>query len=106
MDNLKKLVNLGFGAWSLTCEKIEQAADELIKRGKINCEEKKKYVDELIGKIEDQKKEIENKIQSIVSETVKKFKYAKQEEIDFLKAEVEKLKQQITDIKKAQQKDN
>ena len=102
MDNLKKLVNLGFGAWSLTCEKVEQVADELIKRGEIASEEKKKYVDELIGKIEKQKKEIEDKIQSVVSDTVKKLKYAKQEEIDSLKEEIEKLKEEIKNLKKAQ----
>jgi len=106
MDNLKKLVNLGFGAWALTCEKVEQVADELIKKGEIASEEKKKYVDDIIDKIEAQKKEIETKIQKIVSDTLKKLKYAKQKDIESLKAEIEKLQNEINGLKKAQDENN
>lgn len=101
MDMLKKLVNLGFGAWDLTREKLEGTANELIKRGEISSEEAKKFVDELVEKAESNKKELDTRIQKIVENTLNKMHIPTQSEFDELNKKVDALTAQLKALKKS-----
>jgi len=95
MDQLKKLINLGFGAIALTKEKITALVDDLVKRGEVSSQDSKKYMDELIAKLEENKKEVEEKIEAMVQATLKKLDIPVRSEIAALKTELESLKKEI-----------
>ncbi len=95
MEFLKKMVNLGFGALSLTREKVEKMVDDLTKRGELSTEEGKKFVEELLTKIETSKNELESKVESIVEKTLEKLKIPTRSEVDALKTELDKLAKKV-----------
>lgn len=70
MDIIRKAVLLGLGMISLTREKAEELADDLIKRGEIESAEKFKAVDTLLKAADKQQKELETKIAATVQKIV------------------------------------
>ncbi len=95
MDQLKKLINLGFGAIALTKEKVTELVDDLVKRGEVSSQESKKYLDELIAKLETNKKEVEAKIEEMVQATLKKLDIPTRTELNLLRQELDELKKEI-----------
>ena len=70
MDIVRKAVLIGLGMISLTREKAEELADDLIKRGEIASAEKFKAVDALLKEADKQEKELEAKIAGAVQKIV------------------------------------
>ncbi len=70
MDMFEKLINLGFGAFSMTKEKAEKLMDEMVERGEINREEAKKTLENIISKGEEQR----DQFRSMIREEMDKFK--------------------------------
>ncbi|MEW6535398.1 MAG: phasin family protein [Candidatus Auribacterota bacterium] len=99
MELIRKMVNLAFGAWSVTREKVEQTADDLIKRGEISSEEAKKFVDEMLSKIEESKKEIDIKIENIVEKTLQKMHVPSRSEVEQLQTQLTEVKEELKALK-------
>lgn len=105
MDIIRKAMLMGLGLISLTREKAEAFADELIRRGELAREEKFKMVDNLLKEAQQQKEEltvkIKENVQKIISEmglvTKKEFEeiLKKQDEIE---KKIEKLVKRIVSV--------
>lgn len=89
---LKDILYLGAGAAFMTKEKLEELRKELVEKGKMTQEEGKQFVDELLQRSEDVKGDIEKKVKEAVDEQMKKMNIATLNDIDELRAEIEKLK--------------
>ena len=70
MDTIKKTMYLGLGALSLTKEKAEAVADDLVKRGEMNAKDRVKMVEQLLKEGKTQKGMIEEKVSALVQKTM------------------------------------
>lgn len=103
MNALDKLLNLGIGAYALTREKIEKATDDMIRRGEMSREEGKAYVEDVLKRMETNKREIETKLETFVHDTVHKLSLPTHSDVEALRCEVETLKKEIAALKAEQE---
>jgi polyhydroxyalkanoate synthesis regulator phasin len=90
-DIINNAVLAGNGLTSLTHEKAEEFAKELIKRGELSENEKSKFVKEALDQSEKAKTEIGEKIEKTVETIVSKMNIPTRIEFDELKGMVEEL---------------
>ncbi|MCZ7381531.1 MAG: phasin family protein [Candidatus Methanoperedens sp.] len=90
-EMLKKMGLFGIGVIFLTKEKVEEFAQEIIKKGEMSKEEAEKFVKEVLSEKEKQAKELEDKIDERVKENLKKSGVAMKSDITALEKKIEKL---------------
>jgi polyhydroxyalkanoate synthesis regulator phasin len=96
MSVIKNIMLLGWGVASLTREKVEEAVEELIKRGEIASADRAKAIDELQQKAQAAAAEIRKIVDERVEAVGKKFR--RDEELRRLEAEVEDLKAKLKSL--------
>jgi polyhydroxyalkanoate synthesis regulator phasin len=99
MSVIKNIMLLGWGVASVTREKVEEAVEELIKRGEIASADRAKAIDELQQKAQAAAAEIRKIVDERVEAVGKKFR--RDEELRRLEAEVEDLKAKIRSLEQA-----
>jgi len=72
-DIFKKAINLGFGAWFVTKENIEEIIDEMVKKGEIKKEEATAQAKELLHKVLSSRKNIESKFEEVMEKVLHKL---------------------------------
>lgn len=100
IDLIKKAVLTGVGVASLTKEKIEDLAKELIVKGKMSEQEGEKLVEEMLSRAEESRETMKNQTKSMVQDTIAKMQLARVEDIELLKTEIERLREEISSMKK------
>ena len=100
IDLIKKAVLTGVGVASLTKEKIEELAKELIVKGKMSEQEGEKLIEEMLSRAEESRNSMKSQTESLVQNTIAKMQLARVEDIERLKAEVEKLREEISSLQK------
>jgi len=99
-DTIRKMGLFGIGVISLTQEKIEEFSQEMIKKGELSKEEGKKFVKEVLSEKEKQMKDIENKINERVKETLEKSGVVMKSDMAALERKIEKLEKTVHSMKK------
>jgi polyhydroxyalkanoate synthesis regulator phasin len=94
-DTIRKMGLFGIGVISLTQEKIEEFSQEMIKKGEISKEEGKKFVKEVLSEKEKHMKDIENKINERVKETLEKSGVVMKSDVAALERKIEKLEKTV-----------
>jgi polyhydroxyalkanoate synthesis regulator phasin len=100
IDLIKKAVLTGVGVASLTKEKIEDLAKELIVKGKMSEQEGEKLIEEMLSRAEESRNSMKSQTESLVQNTIAKMQLARVEDIERLKAEVEKLREEVSSLHK------
>lgn len=90
---IKNAVLASIGLVSLTREKAEEFAKELIKKGKLSENEKAKFIKDVLEQSEKRKTEIEEKIEKTVETVIAKMNIPSKKEFEELKKKVEELSQ-------------
>ena len=90
-DLIKSVILAGLGVLSLTHEKAESLAKDLIKRGELSETEEAKFVKELMEKAEKYSGEAEKKIEKTVEKTLKKLNIPTRRDLDEIKQKLDKL---------------
>ncbi|HEK86000.1 MAG: phasin family protein [Candidatus Saccharicenans sp.] len=88
---IKKTILAGLGLISLTREKAEELAKDLIKRGELAQTEEAKFVKDLMAQAEKNKAELEKKVEQISENVLKKLNLPTRKEFEELKARVEEI---------------
>jgi len=88
---IKKTILAGLGVLSLSREKAEKLAKDLVKRGELAKTEEAKFVKDLMNRAEKSKAEVEKRIEKTVKEILVKLDIPTRKELDALKAKVDKL---------------
>jgi polyhydroxyalkanoate synthesis regulator phasin len=88
---IRKSMLVGMGLATVTREKIELTIDELIKKGEISEKEGKEAIDELVEKSKEMKKDLTDKVENMVSDTLKKLNLPSRDEFQKLKDKVERM---------------
>ncbi|MGB8218317.1 MAG: phasin family protein [Candidatus Methanoperedens sp.] len=94
-DTVRKMGLFGIGVISLTQEKIEEFSQEMIKKGELSKEEGKKFVKEVMSEKEKQMKDIENKVNERVKETLEKSGVVMKSDMAALERKIEKLEKTV-----------
>jgi len=88
---LKKMIWLGAGLAVMTAEKIEAVVAELIKKGQLSEKEGKELAAELVARSIEAKKELGEKVEKILSDTLKKLNIPTRKDLEELKKRLERL---------------
>ena len=100
IDLIKKAVLTGVGIASLTKEKIEDLAKELIVKGKMSEQEGEKLVEEMLSRAEESRETMKRQTESLVQSTIAKMQLARVEDIELLKTEIKRLRDEISALQK------
>ena len=96
-DIINKAFLAGFGAVSLSRDKVEGFIDDLIKRGELSQEEKRGMLSELLESVEKRQAELGEFTRKEIRQILKSLDIPSREEISKLKEEIERLKKQDVD---------
>ena len=88
---LKKMIWLGAGLAVMTTEKIEAVVAELIKKGQLSDKEGKELAAELVARSMKAKKEMGEKVEKIMSDTLQKLNIPTRKDLEEIKARLERL---------------
>jgi polyhydroxyalkanoate synthesis regulator phasin len=101
IDVIKKAVLTGIGIASLTKDKVEDLAKDLIDKGKMSEQEGEKLVQEMLSRAEESRQTMKNQTETLVQKTIDKMRLARMEDIELLKKEIETLRAEISDLQKS-----
>jgi polyhydroxyalkanoate synthesis regulator phasin len=91
LDFVKKAIYIGAGLASMTAEKIQEAVDEIVKKGEISEKQGRELVEELFERSSKTRKEMSEWIERIIQDTLDKLKLPTRREIDELRARIDQL---------------
>lgn len=95
----RKMALFGIGAIAISQEKIEEFTQEMIKKGEMNREEGKKFVNEVLSEKDRQRKEIEEKITKKVKEVIGSSGVAMKKDTEDLSKRMEKIETAFEKLK-------
>ncbi len=106
IDLIKKALLTGVGIASLTKDKVDELAKELIDKGKISEQEGEKLVQDLFDQAEESRETLKSQTESLVKNIIAKMHLARVEDIELLKSEIEQLRAEIATLPKTDKKED
>jgi polyhydroxyalkanoate synthesis regulator phasin len=101
MDNnswMKQLLMLGVGTTSLVAEKLREVSDDLVKDGKLNSEQAKAFVDDMMQQMKSEQGGLEVQMQRQLRNMMQELGVPRQSEMDELRGRIDRLERQIRDL--------
>ena len=95
---IKQLMMLGVGTTSLVAEKIREASDELVKDGKLNPEQAKVFMDDMMQQLKSEQGNFEVQMQRQLRTMMQELGVPRQSEMDELRGRIDRLERQIRDF--------
>jgi len=96
----KKMFLAGLGMLSLTKEKANEIAQDLIKKGELSQSESKKFVVDLLDKAEKEKDKLLKKIKPDIEKTLEKMNFVSKKDVGKLEEKINKLADKIDKLSK------
>jgi len=90
-DITRKTLLTGIGLAAMTRDKVQELAQDLAERAKLSEKEGRDFVDDLLKKSEQARKDLEGKIEETVREVVAKLRLATKDDITELTARIASL---------------
>ncbi len=97
-DWLKQLLMVGVGTTSLVAEKIKEVSDEWVKEGKINPEQAKSFVDDLMTQMNTESEGVQKQVERQMRNMLQDLGVPRQAEMDELRGRIDRLERQIRDL--------
>lgn len=101
MDNnnwMQQLVMLGIGTTSLVADKLKEASEKLVKDGKLDPEEAKAVMDDMVEQLKSEQGTWEEQMQRQMRNMMQDLGVARQNEIDELRGRIDRLERQVRDL--------
>ncbi len=95
---LQQLMMLGVGTTSLVAEKLREASDELVKDGKLNPEQAKVFIDDMMQQLKSEQGNLEEQMQRQMRNTLQDLGVPRQSEMDELRGRIDRLERQMRDL--------
>ena len=95
LDIIKKTLMIGVGLAAVSKDKIETLAKTLAKKGNISEKEGKKLVDDMLKRAETAKNDLNEKVEEMVKNAVRKMDIATKEDLGSLKQQIKKLEKML-----------
>ncbi|MBR8829912.1 MAG: hypothetical protein N5P05_000547 [Chroococcopsis gigantea SAG 12.99] len=101
MDNndwIKQLLLMGIGTTSMMAEKLKEVSDEWVKDGKINPDQAKHFVDDLLGQLKTEQGGLEANLERYIRNMLQDLGVPRQSEMDELRGRIDRLERQVRDL--------
>ncbi len=101
MDNndwLRQVMMLGVGTTSLVAEKIREVSEEWVKDGKINPEQAKSFVDDLMDQLNTGSDSVQKQAERQMKNMLQDLGVPRQAEMDELRGRIDRLERQLRDL--------
>lgn len=101
MDNnnwLSQLLMLGVGTTSLVADKVKEVSEQLVKDGKLNPEQAKDVVDDLMQTLKSEQGNFETVVQRQIRNIMQDVGVPRQAEVDELRGRIDRLERQLRDL--------
>jgi len=101
MDNnnlLTQLLMFGIGTTSLLAEKVREVSDGLVKDGKLDPDQAKEVVDDLVQKMKVEQGTLEASMQRQLRNMMQDLGVARQSEVDELRGRIDRLERQMREL--------
>jgi polyhydroxyalkanoate synthesis regulator phasin len=101
MDNnnwLKQLLMVGVGTTSVVAEKLREVSDEWVKEGKINPEQAKGFVDDMMQQLKSEQGNFETQMERQMRNMLQDLGVPRQSEVDELRGRIDRLERQLRDL--------
>ena len=95
---IKQIMMLGVGTTSLVAEKLREASDELVKDGKLNSEQAKAVMDDIVQQLKSEQGTLEIQMQRQLRNMLQDLGVPRQSEMDELRGRIDRLERQIRDL--------
>jgi polyhydroxyalkanoate synthesis regulator phasin len=95
---LQQLMMLGIGTTSLMAEKLRQVSDELVKDGKLNPDQAKAVMDDVVEQLKSEQGNWEAQMQRQMRNMMQDLGVARQSEVDELRGRIDRLERQVRDL--------
>ncbi len=99
---LKQLLLIGIGTTSLVAEKIKEVSDQWVQDGKLNPDQAKHFVDDLMQQMKSEQGNFETQVQRQIRNVLQDLGVPRQAEMDELRGRLDRLERQIRDLENKQ----
>jgi polyhydroxyalkanoate synthesis regulator phasin len=106
IELMKKSMLIGIGVLSLTKDKVEEVAGELIDKGNMSQKEGEKFVDDVLKRSEETRSVLEEQIKAVVKSTMAKMDIAGKSDIEALRSEISELKERLAQAEPSAEPEN
>jgi polyhydroxyalkanoate synthesis regulator phasin len=101
MDNnnwMQQVLMLGLGTTSMVAEKLKEAGDKIVKDGKLDPEQAKAVMDEMVQQVKSEQGNWEVNMQRQMRNMMQDLGVARQSEADELRGRIDRLERQVRDL--------
>jgi polyhydroxyalkanoate synthesis regulator phasin len=101
MDNnnwMKQLLMLGIGTTSVVADKVREVSDQLVKDGKLDPEQAKAVMDDMVQQLKSEQGSWEGNMQRQMRNMLQDLGVARQSEVDELRGRIDRLERQVRDL--------
>jgi polyhydroxyalkanoate synthesis regulator phasin len=95
---LKQMLLMGIGTTSFVADKIREVSEEWVKEGRLNPDQAKAFVDDLMQQLRTDSSEWESQFQRQFRNIMQDFGVARQPEMDELRGRIDRLERQVRDL--------
>ena len=95
---LKQLLMLGIGTTSLVAEKLREVSDEWVKEGKLNPDQAKGFVDDLMQQMKSEQGNFEAQVKRQMQNAMQDLGVPRQSEMDELRGRIDRLERQVREL--------
>lgn len=97
-DWLKQLLMIGVGTTSLAAEKIKEVTEEWVKDGKINPDQAKGFVDDVMQQMQTEQGNFQAQMERQMRNMLQDLGVSRQSEVDELRGRIDRLERQVRDL--------
>ncbi len=100
MENnvLKQLLMVGIGTTSLAADKLREVSEQWVRDGKLDPEQAKTFVDDLMGQMRSEQTNFEAQMQRQLKQVLQDLGVPRQNEMDELRGRLDRLERQMRDL--------
>ncbi|WP_250121537.1 phasin family protein [Chroococcidiopsis sp. CCMEE 29] len=95
---IKQLMMLGIGTTSMVAEKLREVSDDLVKDGKLDPEQAKVVVDDMLQRLKSEQGNFEVQMQRQMRHIMEDLGVPRQSEMDELRGRIDRLERQVRDL--------
>jgi polyhydroxyalkanoate synthesis regulator phasin len=97
-DWIKQLLLIGVGTTSLVAEKLREVSEQWVKDGKIDPNQAKGFVDDLMAQLKNEQGNFEVQLERQMRNLLQDLGVPRQSEMDELRGRIDRLERQVRDL--------
>ena len=97
-DWLRQLLLMGIGTTTLVADKLGEVSDQWVKDGKINPDQAKAFVDDLLNQVKTEQSNWETNLERQMRNMLQDLGVPRQSEIDELRGRIDRLERQVREL--------